>query len=118
MKKADFEDVNQIRLIHIHYAPFFQLIFKHTQLVKIALNQSIGNIENAMWGFNCLGRLGRFGQYRFFLQTDSNFSSKGQFFVSILNKIPKLEKVGVTPFKIKKACWFLKMIKKTHGFKS
>ena len=25
MKKADFEDVNQIRLIHIHYAPFFPI---------------------------------------------------------------------------------------------
>jgi hypothetical protein len=38
------------------------------------------------------------------LQTDSNFPSKGQFFISIFNKIPKLEKVGVTPFKTKKAC--------------
>ena len=37
MKKADFEDVNQIRLIHIHYASFFQLMLKHTQLVKISL---------------------------------------------------------------------------------
>jgi hypothetical protein len=29
------------------------------------------------------------------LQTDSNFPSKGQFSISIFNKIPKLEKVGV-----------------------
>ena len=52
------------------------------------------------------------------LQTDSNFPSKGQFFISIFNKIPKLEKVGVTPFKTKKACWFKSMIAKTHGFES
>ena len=37
---------------------------------------------------------------------DSNFPSKGQFFISIFNKITKLEKVGVTPFKTKKAYWF------------
>jgi hypothetical protein len=36
------------------------------------------------------------------LQTDSNFPSKGQFCISIFNNIPKLEKVGVTPFKTKK----------------
>ena len=52
------------------------------------------------------------------LQTDSNFLSKGQFFISIFNKIPKLEKVGVNPFKTKKACWFKSMIAKTHGFES
>jgi hypothetical protein len=52
------------------------------------------------------------------LQTDSNFPSKEQFFISIFNNIPKLEKVGVTPFKTKKACWFKAMIAKTHGFKS
>jgi hypothetical protein len=32
--------------------------------------------------------------------------------------IPKLENVGVTPFKTKKACWFKSMIAKTHGFES
>ena len=52
------------------------------------------------------------------LQTDSNFPSKGQFFISIFNNVPKLEKVGVTPFKTKKACWFKLMIAKTHGFES
>jgi hypothetical protein len=52
------------------------------------------------------------------LQTDSNFPSKGQLFISIFNKIPKLEKVGVTPFKTRKACWFKSMIAKTHGFES
>jgi hypothetical protein len=35
------------------------------------------------------------------LQTDGNFLSKGQFFISIFNNIPKLEKVEVTPFKTK-----------------
>ena len=39
-------------------------------------------------------------------QTDSNFPSKGQFFISIFNKVPKFEKVGVTPLKTKKSCWF------------
>ena len=51
-------------------------------------------------------------------QTDSNFPSKGQFFISIFNTVLKLEKVGVTPFKTKKACWFKLMIAKTHGFES
>ena len=37
-------------------------------------------------------------------QTDSNFPNKGQFFISIFNNIPKLEKVGVTLLKTKKAC--------------
>ena len=37
MKKADFEDVNQIRLIPIHYAPIYLLMFKHNQLVEISL---------------------------------------------------------------------------------
>ena len=50
------------------------------------------------------------------LQSDSNFSSKGQFFTLIFNKVPKLEKVGVTPFKTKKACWFKSMIAKTNRF--
>ena len=40
------------------------------------------------------------------LQTDDNFLSKGQVFISIFNNIPKLEKVEVTPCKTKKACWF------------
>ena len=53
------------------------------------------------------------------LQTNGNFLSKGQFFIqSIFNNIPKLEKVEVTPFKTKKACWFQSMIKKTYGFES
>ena len=51
-------------------------------------------------------------------QTDSNFPNKGQFFISIFNTVPKLEKVGVTPFKTEKACWFKLMIAKTHGFES
>jgi hypothetical protein len=50
------------------------------------------------------------------LQTDSIFPSKGQFFISIFNNVPKLEKVGVTPFKTEKAGWFKLMIAKTHGF--
>ena len=52
------------------------------------------------------------------LQTDSNFPSKGQFFRSIFNNVLRLEKVGVTPFKTEKACWFKSMIAKTHGFES
>ena len=52
------------------------------------------------------------------LQTDSNFPSKGQFFTSIFNRLPKLEKVGVAPFKTKKARWFKSMIAKTHEFES
>ena len=52
------------------------------------------------------------------LQTDGNFPSKGQFSISIFNKVTKLEKVGVTPFKTQKACWFKSMIAKTHGFES
>jgi hypothetical protein len=52
------------------------------------------------------------------LQTDSNFPSKGQYFTSIFNKIPKLEKVGVIPFKTKNACWFKSMIAKTHEFET
>ena len=58
------------------------------------------------------------GSTKTVLQTDSNFPSKGQFFISIFNKITKLEKVGVTPFKTKKAYWFQPMIEKTHGFES
>ena len=41
------------------------------------------------------------------LQTDSNFPSKGQFFISIFTNVYKLEKVGVTPFKMKKSMMFL-----------
>ena len=52
------------------------------------------------------------------LQTDSNFPSKEQFFISIFNNVPKLEEVRVTPFKTEKACWFKLMIAKTHGFES
>ena len=37
---------------------------------------SIGNIEKAMWVFNCLGRLGWFGQSKIILQTDINFTTK------------------------------------------
>ena len=37
---------------------------------------SIGNIEKAMWVFNCLDRLGWFGQSKIILQTDINFSTK------------------------------------------
>ena len=48
------------------------------------------------------------------IQTDSNFPSKGQFFISIFNNIVKLEKVGVTPSKTKKASWLKSIIAKTH----
>ena len=79
----------------------FELLRERQRFVS-----SIGNIEKAMWVFNCLGRLGWFGQYWLVLHTDSNFLSKGQFFISIFNNIPKLENVEVIPFKTKKACWF------------
>ena len=46
------------------------------------------------------------GSTEIVLQTDSNFPSKGQFFISIYDKVPKFEKVGVTPLKTKKSCWF------------
>ena len=59
-----------------------------------------------------------FGSIETVLQNDSNFPRKVQFFISIFNNVPKLEKVGVTPFKTKKACWFKSMIAKTNGFKS
>ena len=52
------------------------------------------------------------------LQTNSNFPSKGQYSISIFNKLPKLDKVGVNPFKTKKACWFKSMIAKTFGLES
>ena len=42
----------------------------------------------------------------------------GRFFINQFSKIPKLEKVGVTPFKTKISSWFLSMIAKTHGFES
>ena len=37
---------------------------------------SIGNIEKAMWVFNCRGRSGWFGQSEIILQTDNNFSTQ------------------------------------------
>ena len=58
------------------------------------------------------------GSTKTVLQTDSNFPSKGQFFISNFNYVPKLEKIGVTPFKTKKAYWLQTMIEKTHGFES
>ena len=65
-----------------------------------------------------LADLADLGSTETVLQTDSNSPSKGQFFIPIFNKIPKLEKVGVTPVKTKKSCCFKSMIAKTHGFES
>ena len=49
---------------------------------------SVGNIEKAMiWAVAKI-----FYQSEIVLRTDSNFPSKRQFFVSIFNKISKLEK--------------------------
>ena len=39
-------------------------------------------------------------------------------FKLIFKKLPKSEKVGLPRFQTIKECWFLSMIKKTHGFES
>ena len=81
---------------------------------------SIGNIEKAMWVFNCLGRLGWFGQSEIILQTDVNYTTKDpwQFSKWYSKNYPNQKKFGSFVFKPKKECWFYSMIKKTRGFES
>ena len=69
---------------------------------------SIGNIEKAMWVFNCLGRSGWFGQSEIILRTDINLTTKDPWQSSnwYSKNYPNQKKFGSFVFKPKKECRF------------